>query len=295
MNNYINIISNICEELNIKLTLLSSNWVLLLEKENKINYICGYKFPLNNHAIGNILDDKDLFYQIMINKNINIIEHHVIFKNYDKEEVINYFNKNNKTIVVKANTGSCGVDVYKINNQEKLFNTIDSLLLKEYSISLCPFYKIENEYRVVILNNKIRLIYGKILPHIIGNNKNTIYELVEKLNNKEIEIDKDINLNYIPKLNERINLNFKFNLSRGSTIFTNIDNELKNKLIEMAKQVIKITNINFASIDIIKTENELLIMEANSGIMLTHFMSTNKENYNIGKNIYKDAIKLMME
>ena len=84
MQEFNKLIKEIANELNIKVTLLSDNWLTVLEKDNNINYIQGYKFGLNNHALGNILDDKGLFYDFLNNKNLQIIEHKVLYKNYDK-------------------------------------------------------------------------------------------------------------------------------------------------------------------------------------------------------------------
>ena len=86
MSEFNNIIKEICKELAIKLTFLSDNWVMVLEKDNKIKYIEGNHFSINSQTIGNIMDDKGLFYDLMIYKNYPIIKHKVIFKETKNEE-----------------------------------------------------------------------------------------------------------------------------------------------------------------------------------------------------------------
>ena len=44
MRDYNNLIRSICEECGIKLTLLANTWVKVLEKDNRVHYIVGYKF-----------------------------------------------------------------------------------------------------------------------------------------------------------------------------------------------------------------------------------------------------------
>ncbi len=73
MNEFCKLIKKIGEELEIKVTLLSDNWTIALEKNNVTHYITGYQFNLNHHAIGNIMDDKGLFYDLLKYKNIPII------------------------------------------------------------------------------------------------------------------------------------------------------------------------------------------------------------------------------
>ena len=290
------IIDDIGKELNIKVIHLSDNWLTVLEKNNQIHYIQGYKFDLNNHAIGNIIDDKGLFYDLCKEKNIPIIEHFVIFKNYLKSDVLTYFKNNNRNIVVKGNIGTCGKEVFHVNNEKELFEVIEELFLKEYSLSLCPYYDIQNEYRVIVLNHEARLVYGKIRPMVIGDGKSTINKLI-KDNQIYYENKNNIDLTYIPKKNEEIQLNFQFNLSRGAKMFLNIDDKLKKQLIEMALTVTNKLNIIFASIDIIyTTDNKLMVMETNSGVMMSNYIKINKEKgYQDAYNLYKDAIKLMFE
>ena len=296
MNDFCKLINKIGEELGIKVTLLSDDWTIVLEKNNKIHYITGYQFDLNNHGIGNIMDDKGLFYDLLNYKNIPVIRQYVIFKNYDKESVMNYFNNHNCELIIKGNISNAGKEVFKVNNSETLFKIIDKLLLKQFSISLCPYYDIKNEYRVIILNGKVRNIFGKIKPVIIGDGKKNVLELAKEFNCFYSEHPEKIeNPNYIPKLNEKIELSFKFNLSSGAKTFVDIDKSLKDKITNLALKVTNELNINFASVDIIDVDNKLLVMEANSGVTMNNYIKQNKEGYEIAKNIYKDAIKLMFD
>lgn len=292
MSEFHNIIKEICEELGIKLTFLSDNWTIVLEKDDQIHYAVGYKFGLNDHAIGIIIDDKGLFFDLLTYKNIPCIYQKVIFSDYNRNEILDFFNNNNREIVVKGNLGTCGKEVFKVNNEDDLFNTIDELFKSQYSISICPFYHVTNEYRVILVNKKTRVVYGKEKAKVIGNGKNTVMELAKEVN--AIKIDKDVPLDYVPKLNEEIPLTFQFNLSQGAKMFMEIDESLKQKLISIAENVVNTLNIPFASVDIIKTyDNKLLVMEANSGIMMDSFIEQNLNGYNIAYDIYRDAIKLM--
>ena len=295
MNIFKAIIKKIGEELGIKVTFLSDGWTIVLEKNEEIHYITGYQFDLNNHGIGNIMDDKGLFWDLLNYKHIPVIEQYVIFHNYNQSDVLNYFNSHNKKIVVKGNIGNAGKEVFLVANENLLFSIIDKLLLKEYSISLCPYYHIKNEYRIIILNGEVRTIFGKIKPIVIGDGKKTVKELAFEFNNYYINHeDKIVNPDYIPSLNEKVEIDFKFNLSSGAKTFTNINPTIKDKLVELSLRVTKELNITFASVDIIYTEdNELLVLETNSGVTMNNYIAQNQGAYGIAYNIYKDAINLM--
>lgn len=294
MKEFNEIIKEICEEESIELITYQDNWLKELKKDNITKYIVGYKFSLNNQGISLVVDDKGLFYDVIKNR-LPIIIHHTIFHDYDREEVLKLFHKYNDKVIIKGNIGTCGREVYKIEDEKRLFRIINKLFITQYSISLCPYYEIDKEYRLIVLNNEIKLIYSKERPIIIGDGIKTIKELLLEFNPYYYQDNPVNNEDYIPKINEKIIVEYRFNLSNGARVNDNIDDILKDKLIKLSKEVIKYTNLSFGSIDIIKTiDNKLLIMEANSGVMMNNYLKQTN-NYNVVKDIYKEAIISMFK
>ena len=293
MDNFYKILNEIGEELGINITYLSGGWVTVLEKDNQIHYIHGYKFDLNNHGIGNLMDDKGLFNDLLVYKNFPTTTQLSVFMTYDREKVLEYFKQNNNTLIVKGNLGTCGMNVYLVHDEKDLFDKMDLLLSKQDSISLEPYYDIESEYRVILLNGEVKVVYGKRKPIIVGDGIHTIRELAVNFN--EFFVNNEVkNPDYIPRINEKVELDFRFNLSMGARLFYDVDEELKNRIVELATSVSKAFNISFASIDIIHTtDDKLLVLEANSGVMMDNFIKQYPNGYNYAYGIYKEAIKLM--
>lgn len=380
-----NIIKQICNEEQIKFNLLSKDWIIMLEKNGKTRFISGYKFGLNSHSVGEILDDKYGLYEVLFSKRVPIIEHKIIYNpsntnDYAKDcnsydYVKKYFYENNQHIIIKPNKGTCGNGVYNITNVDEIDNCLNTLFRSNFSLSMCPFYNIKNEYRLIMLNNKCKLIYEKALPIVIGDGKSSIKDLLIRFN-KSYFSDKLDNKKYsrILKKNEIFQYDWKFNLSKGGLALKVDNNELKNKLIKIAENVCKSINLKFGSIDIIQTmsnnidkfdntaitningaksqksnnsdnsdssastsnislsilsnadkrsmhhdkklhQNEdtnedilnkniskdnkkiatenLFVIEANSGVMMKNYLLQNKDEYDIVKEIYKQAIEQM--
>lgn len=301
---YKEIIKEICQELDIKYTFLSKNWIVKLEQNNKVRYLTGNKFDLNGHALGNIMDDKYATYEVLNSFNIPVCVHNIFYREnnhnsfasncHTKKDMLAIFNKYNKNIVIKPNHGSMGIGVYHITNESDLLEKTKLLFKDNYSISICPYYHIKNEYRVIILNNEIKLLYKKINPIVIGDGKKALKELLNDFN-KYYFYDKDIP-NIIPKKDEVYAYDFKFNLSRGSIATLNIEKHLKEKLELLALNVSNKVNLSFASIDIIETtDNNLLVMEINSGVTIDKVTRYIKNGRNIAKEIYKEAIIKLFE
>ena len=297
------IIQEICNENNIEFKLLSKDWIIMLEKDGKTRYICGYKFDLNGHGIGLITDDKFALYEVLKAKGIPVIEHKIVYNkdNYNDyaiacntyEYVKDYFLKQNQNIVIKPNNGMCGNDVFNITDINEIDKILDRLFIKNFSISICPFYNIKHEYRVIMLDGESKLVYRKYLPIVIGDGKKTIRELLLEFNNCYFQNKlQDSKYDIILSKHEKFQYDWKFNLSQGAIAKRLEDEELSEKLVNLAKQVCRETNLKFASVDIIETINgDLLVLEANSGVTIDKYVSLNPNEYITAKEIYASAIE----
>ena len=141
-------------------------------------------------------------------------------------------------------------------------------------------------------------IYKKVKPIIIGDGEKTIKELLKDFNNsyfsKEENLkNENIDINYIPKKNEKIEYEWRFNLSKGA-IIEDVNDEEKKELIKLVNKVIDVIDLDFVSIDIVKLENnEFKIMEINSGVMMENLINLKEDGEKIAKSIYEIAIQKM--
>ena len=299
---YRNLIKKICMEENIEFKLLSGNYIISLTKNNVTKYIWGHKFPLNDHAIGNIIDDKYALYTVCKDKNIPIIEHRILWTPTNKlgkdsyKLLKEYYLEFNKNVVIKPNNGSKGIGVSHITNFATLKESCQKLLQNNFSISICPFYNIEHEYRVIILDNEVKFIYEKSKPIVIGDGIHTIKELLNKLNHKYFsKHDIEDKYNIILDEGQVFEYDWHFNLSKGATANYITDENLKKQVEDLALNVTKTLKARFVSVDIIKVNNNLLIMEINSGVCINKACSFLDPDYKITKEIYREAIKKMFD
>ena len=299
------IIKQICEEKGINYTLLSRDWITMLEYQGKTRFISGFQFDLNDHALGSIMDDKYALYDVLRAKDIPVAEHHILFKDtntndyaegHNKKDLVRDFFQKHKEIVLKSNTGSCGTGVFKITNKEDLEEVLDNLLQKNHSISYCPFYPIKSEYRMIVLDGEIQLMYKKIKPVVIGNGQDTIKDLLLAFNQPYFKdkLEEDKYNEVLPK-GEVFEYDWRFNLSRGAAISTQIEDYKRQKLVGIKNELCKIVRIGFASIDVIETEEDFLVLELNSGVMTENIMELIDNGEEFVKYIYSNAIDKMFQ
>ncbi len=292
MDEFQMIIKEICDEEDIAFDILSKGLIISLKKDNKIKFIFGHKFDLNYHSTGLVFDDKYATYEVLKKIGVNVIEHNILFKRNGYSNCLEYFLSHNKNIVIKPNEGTCGNGVYHITKEEEIKPILDELFIKNKSISVCPFYKIKHEYRLIMLNNNCTLLYGKKRPIVIGDGIHSIKELLINFNSKYFTNKLDSNeYNKILKKDEVYEYGWKFNLSKGSMPFEVLDNDLKNKLLKLSEDITKTIDLNFCSLDIIDTNEGLFVIEINSGIMMNNYIKLMPNGRNVAKEIYKCAIK----
>jgi glutathione synthase/RimK-type ligase-like ATP-grasp enzyme len=293
------IIREICGEQDIKLETYSYDWILKLTKDNNNMYIYGYQFPLNDAAAELICGDKAALSAVLKGCGIPAAEHeffmspsnaHYIGRDGNWARLVGLLEKHGR-LVCKRNSGSGGTGVYIVSNQTELERTVADIFRNSRSMAVSPFYDIANEFRVIMLGGDARLIYKKIRPHVTGDGKKAVYELAfEKFGASVAGLDITADLAAVPSAGEKVTLCWKHNLGQGSKAVPVYDNELCALLESIAVRAVRALDIKFASVDIIQTDGEYIILEINSGIMMENFAVSGDENYRTAKEIYRDAV-----
>ena len=303
------LMKEVCAEEGIKVEKLSYNWILQLSKDGKVRHVTGTRFDLNPEAAGHIACDKYATYEVLKSQNVPVIEHVMVFNPSTRAafiendgiwlKVTSAFLKYG-CLVVKPNNGCEGQGVTLCHSIKETESAIQKLFKTQNSVSICPFYDIKTEYRTFYLNGDVKLIYGKTKPFVVGDGKSTLGELVEALNLPDKNVVKDnlreLNLAYVPGEGEKVDISWKHNLSGGAKPTVLAEGELYNQIEQLAIQAGKALNINFATIDIIETnDGNLYVLEINSGIGATIFTQLVEGGTEIIKDIYRQAVRLLFQ
>lgn len=145
----------------------------------------------------------------------------------DKEELLKFWKKQNKTIVLKPLEGSGGQDVYKITEEKRNFNQIvDTILEKGYVIA--------QEYLPEVSKGDIRVIMmnGKILE------QDDQKAIIQRVSTDKSEFRSNLSLGAVPKRGkltpeiEHIVSLVSPKLIRDGLFFVGLD-VVKDKLIEI--------------------------------------------------------------
>lgn len=256
----------ICQEEGIKLEFLCTNWVRKLEKAGRAKFIVGRQTGLNSYTAGEIASDKVATYDVLHGNNVPSVEHVILYEFSNREHytmgrnsskyVESYLAEHNNHIVVKPINGKCGEGVAQISDTKQIMPALLDLFCAHSTLCMSPFYKIQHEYRVVLLDGEVRLAYMKLL-------------------NDEAQ--------------------WKFNLCQGATT-ADIPQEKLKSIVELAKRAAATIGLRFCSIDVIETKaGEMMVLEANSGVMTDVYVQQHPEKYPLVRAMYRDAVRKMFE
>lgn len=238
------------------------------EKLYKNNKVISYKNNLNPigsnyNCIKNITSSK-----LMIN-NIPVPTFYVWDAHKSADENISNIKKRiTFPLIMKPTNGTQGKNVFVNINNENDIRKISINLLNLYNKKKIKDIIVEEQvfgdnFRILVLNNKIIGIIKRSEPYVIGNGKLKLYDLIKNYNNKQIKNknfpvhnitisiihNQGYNLTSIIPNNKKVIVSNTINYHNGSDI-ENIDiSNVHPKNIEIFLKISKILNLKLYGID----------------------------------------------
>ncbi|MEM7032642.1 MAG: hypothetical protein AAF629_24020 [Chloroflexota bacterium] len=302
----------IADEQGIDLTVFSHGWIIRLQKADQVRFIYGYSFDLNSATAQLIADDKSAVSDLLAFNKIPHVEHkmflqprqaHYVSTSGNWADMQAYAAQHKYQVVIKPNSGtSSGHGVLRATNQLELEQAVQELFTTHRNICLAPFYDIQQEYRVVVLNGHCELIYSKKRPVIIGDGLKTVAALIAQAVHQghltermaaQALITFDATLEQVLAPDQPLTLDWRHNLGQGASPTFVTDEATLARLKPLALQTADALQITFASIDLITVADELMVLEANAGIMMEGFTRLAQDGPEIAKRIYSKAIAAM--
>ena len=304
----VKIIKEICAEKNIMCEGYSYDWILRLTGNSKTVFIYGYQFENNSATAQLICTDKCATSELLLSQNIPAVKHSFFMSptdlqyigvNGNWQRMLDLLQQHGR-LVCKPNEGTGGMDVYLVASALDLERAVNQIFAHYKSMAICPFLEIDQEYRAILLDGKVKLIYTKQRPTIMGDGSSTLRQLALKYyqSHSALPINGEVSEEDAPrvlKAGEKFFLNWKHNLGLGASPEIITEPDLVSKLNPLALSAADAVNAQFASVDIIKTEAGYLVLEINSGVMMENFALSSDENFQLAKSIYRDALEILFK
>lgn len=251
------IIREICQKKGIAYQSFSDDWVLKLEKNSVIRWAIGYKFDLNLSAAGYVAQDKVATYMVLAAAGIPVVEHYLVrmLPGNPNQWQIEVPDLTGKPVVLKPLSGTGGRAVNCYETVAKAVETAQQTAEPAWTIS--PYYDLQTEYRLVMLDGEVLLSLEKTQP---------------------VQYD-GLKL---------------FNLGQGAVAVDIPNPSLLGRLTVMASQTMQALSLRLAAVDIVQTlEGDLRILEVNDGIMLESYVLQSAEYKKRAVTVYEAVVQAL--
>ena len=261
MNSQSDFVREICNELNILCESLSSGYVMRLTKGDFSRRIFGSYWDINSAASDRIACDKTASYALLEKSGIPAIKHELIYNPLRRPE---YTRKDGELSHAAQFLSKYKKVVIKPNQGTKgqdifFCQTMSELEAAAAAIFLNHPDAALSPYREI--KNEYRVFYiNGSCRFVYGKAKGQTWQ---------------------------------HNLSQGALAFE-IPHDECAKLTDLAIKAAKCIGITFATIDIAESADELAVMEINSGVQAKQLLEQLPHLRPIIKEIYKEAIDLLM-
>ena len=287
-----------------------------ISKGDNIQYIKqATKTSKDNYATVLAMENKIVTKKILKTHNIKVPNGFEFFSYDEAEKAIDMIIERNVVIKPKSTNFGKGITILNSEcNKEQILSALKNAFSYDDTVIVEDFIK-GDEYRFLVIGNKVSGILRRVPANVCGNGKNTISELIEIKNKnplrqngytaplEKIKIDntvkfylnkKNLGLDYVPEEGNVIFLRENSNISTGgdSIDYTDLINE---RFKEIAIRASKAIGANICGVDMII--EDYTNVNSNYGIIELNFnpaIHIHSFPYKgVERNIAKDILELL--
>lgn len=255
---FVDQISLACAEVGATINWHSDNWVAEITYPPRRVLVIGQVFPLNNAAASHVASDKVAAYQLLAAAGVDAVPHHLLRYPMAPEAMFTRALDacGGVPLVVKPHRESSGYDVRRASDRAELRYLLDYYATKYRAIAVSPWQDVLDEYRVVVLDGSPLLVYRKDLAE---------------------------------------GPEWRHNLQFGARPDLDVQPQLRDSLEEMAQAAMGALDLRFASVDVIRLADRLLVLEVNGGVTLEHFGHASDRHRQLADDVYRAAVRASLE
>jgi glutathione synthase/RimK-type ligase-like ATP-grasp enzyme len=283
---FVDAVTKYCLARNITVEVRSEGWLIVMRRGERRHVAFGYDIGLNSATAHQIANDKAATADVLQCSGVPCIPH-ILFlgpklaayapASGSWETMLRLLAEYPRGLVVKPNEGTSGDGVFRVTTKRALELAVGRILAAYPSLAISPYVEIEDEVRVVLVDDLPVVVYGKERPFVIGDNRHSLLELALAATPAErrstvlpgliAEFDR-AKLDAIVPAGERRILNWRHNLDSGARPVLLEQGETRDICIEIAIKAARAIGIRFGSIDVVRTDGAWQILEVNAGVKM---------------------------
>ncbi|XVV06157.1 ATP-grasp domain-containing protein [Actinosynnema sp. CA-248983] len=255
MRHFVTQVEQACAEHGAKVRWHSDHWMAEVVADDRRFLVIGQVFPLNTASSAQVATDKVATAGLLADHGVPAVPHHLLRFATDRDPVTLTERLVGLPAVLKPHRESSGVDVLRARDAAEARAGLGLLAARYRAIAVSPFLPIEDEFRLVVLDGEVLLVYRKaIAPG-----------------------------------------EWRHNLKFGARPELDVSPDRVEVLTALALAAMRVLELRFASVDIAWVDGRPLVLEINSGVSLEHFSQAGPHHRGLAADVYRAAIRACLE
>ena len=283
---FVEAIKTYCADHDIDVELRADGWLIIMQRGERRHFAFGYDIGLNSAVAHRIANDKSATADVLEMAGVPRVPH-TVFLNPQLnafippvgswDAMLKLLERHPEGIVVKPNEGTSGKSVFFVSTRPALELAVNRIFASHLGLAISPYLAIEDEVRVVLIDDAPVVVYVKSRPTIVGDGKHSLLELalttlsIERrstvLPGMLADLDK-AELDAIPPAGQRRVLNWRHNLETGAQPTLLAQGGVRDACVRLAVSAAQAIGIRFASVDLVRVGEAWQVLEVNSGVMM---------------------------
>ncbi|MGB8399328.1 ATP-grasp domain-containing protein [Bradyrhizobium sp.] len=275
-----------CLDHEIAIEVRSDGWLIVMRRGPRRHLAFGYDVGLNSATAHQIANDKAATAELLKLSGVPCIPHTLFLgpkrsafvpASRSPDAMLRLLTDHPGGLVVKPNEGTSGECVFMVTTKPALERAVAVIFSAYPGLAISPFVNIEDEVRVVLVDDLAVVVYSKSRPSVVGDGEHSLLELAraatpEPLRSRVLaDIAGDMaraELDAILPMGQRRVLNWRHNLDFGARPVLVEAGEIRNACVRTAVKAAQAIGIRFGSIDVVRVDGAWHILEVNSGVKM---------------------------
>jgi glutathione synthase/RimK-type ligase-like ATP-grasp enzyme len=167
---FVQAIRRYCADHGIAVEVRAGGWLIAMRRDQLRRFAFGYDIGLNSAIAHRLANDKSATAEVLTAERVPCVPHQ-LFLNPKlgsnvvgagwRNAMLELLGDNPQGVVVKPNEGTSGRSVFKVATEAELDRAASEVFSMSAGLVISPYVAIEDEVRVVLLDDVPRVVYSK--------------------------------------------------------------------------------------------------------------------------------------
>ncbi|MGX4801745.1 ATP-grasp domain-containing protein [Bradyrhizobium guangdongense] len=167
---FVTAIRHYCARHDIQVDVRAGGWLIAMRRDEISRFAFGYDIGLNSAVAHRLANDKSATSEVLEMAGVPCIPHHLFLHPKlgahvagpaGREAMLALLGDNPQGVVVKPNEGTSGRSVFKVTTESELDDAVGGVFSMSTGLVISPYVAIQDEIRVILLDDVPRIVYSK--------------------------------------------------------------------------------------------------------------------------------------